>query len=168
MDTIFKFEQVVQVKEMNEKFRQVGNVYEIANILEDAFVLRSADTRVAVGVVSFEDFNKYFVKKDEFKGWTNWTFFVGFDGQNDCMYRTNLKKTQVMFLTSKVRAESCCNNKDVFNLSSGIHFAYLRCLNKAWEKKKDNCADADELKKINAEIAENEMILKRMINAMPI
>lgn len=161
-----KFDRVIQTREMNEKFRKVGAVYEIANILEDAFVLRSVDTKVAVGVVSFDDFNKFFCNQNDFKGWTDWTLFVGFDGQNDCMYRTNFKKTQVMFMTSKVRAESCCDNRDVFNLSTGIRFAYLRALNKAWEKKKLECDDAEEIKRIDSEIAENEMILKKMINSM--
>lgn len=161
-----KFDKVVQTREMNEKFRKVGTVYEIANIIEDAFVLRSVDTKVAIGVVSFDDFDKFFCKQKDFKGWTDWTFFTGFDGQNDCMYRTNFKKTQVMFLTSNVRAESCCDNRDVFNLSTGVRFAYLRALNKAWNIKKSKCDNEEEIKRIDSEIAENKMILKKMINSI--
>lgn len=97
------------------------------------------------------------------KGWTPWQSIVGFNGQTDAEYRTNGKKTQVRFLIDKVRAESCCDNRDEFNLSFGIRMAYLRCLNKAWDKKKIELEK--ELKFVNSEIAENESFLKKMKNS---
>lgn len=163
MKTTLKFDRVILTKELNDKFKQVGDVFEVASILDDSFLLRDVKTKVAIGVISFADFEKHFVAEDNFKGWSNWTPLVGFNGQSDAEYRTNRKKTQVRFLTDKVRAESCCDNRDEFNLSFGIHMAYLRCLNKAWSKKKMECEE--ELKKANYEIAENEMILKKMKNS---
>ena len=120
---------------------------------------------MAVGVVGFEDFEKHFVHEENFKGWTNWCLFTGFDGQNDCMYRTNGKKVQVKFLTDKVRAESCCNKVNEFNLSYGIQLAYLRALNKVYSKKVAEHEEA--LKKIDIEIMDNERIIKKMINSLP-
>lgn len=98
-------------------------------------------------------------------GWTNWTPLVGFDGhenQTDVFYRTNHKKTQVMFLTDKVRGESCCTKGDDFNLAIGVRIAYYRCLNKALTKRKAEYES--ELKMINCEIADNRNVLKKMIN----
>jgi hypothetical protein len=126
--------------------------------------LRDSKTRVALGVVSFEDFEKHFIHEENFRGWTKWTPLVGFDGQSDCSYRTNRKKVQVRFLTNKVRAEACCCNGDEFNLAFGIRAAYLRCLNKALSEQRNEYEN--KLKTINSEIAENETILKKMINSL--
>lgn len=166
MNTTLKFDRVILTKELNEKFKQIGEVFEIANILEDSFLLRSAKTRVAIGVVSFEDFDKHFIHEEKFKGWTDWTPLTGFDGQSDALYRTNRKKVQVKFLTDKIRAEACRCNKDDFNLSFGIQLAYLRCLNKAREQQRT--ALNAELAFVEHEIAENESIIKKMVNSLPI
>lgn len=166
MNTLLKFDRVILTKELNEKFKQVGDVFEVANILEDSFLLRSAKTRVAIGVVSFKDFENHFVREENFKGWTNWSPLVGFDGQSDAFYRTNRKKVQVKFLTNKVRAEACRCNKDDFNLSFGIQLAYLRCLNKAREQQRT--ALNAELAFVERELAENEAIIKKMVNSLPI
>lgn len=166
MNTVLRFDRVILTKELNEKFKQVGDVFEIANILEDSFLLRSAKTKVALGVISFEDFEKHFVHENNFKGWTPWIPIVGFNGQTDALYRTNRKKTQVRFLTNKVRAESCCSKVDDFNLSFGIQIAYLRCLNKAMLKQKIELEE--KIKTINSEIAENESIMKKMVNSLDI
>ena len=162
METTLKFDRVVLVKELNEKFKKVGDVFEVANILDNSFLLRDSITRIALGVVSFDDFERCFVCENNFKGWTNWTLFAGFNGHNDCMYRTNRRKTQVKFLTDNVRAESCCCKNDEFNLAFGIQTAYLRCFNKALLKKKDEYES--KLKSIDAELADNKAILKKMIN----
>lgn len=141
MDTVLKFDRVILIKELNDKIKKVGDTFEVANILDNSFLLRDARSRVAVGVVSFEDFDKHFVLEENFKGWTKWTQFAGYDGQSDCFYRTNRKKTQVKFITNNLRAEACVNkkDKDEFNLHFGIQLAYLRCLKKA------NCKKVDKL-----------------------
>ena len=165
MDTILKFDKVILTKELDNKIKKVGEVFEVTAVLDKAFLLRDVEKGVAVGVVSFEDFNKHFVKAENFTGWTDWTMFTGYDGHNDCMYRTNGKKVQVKFLTDKVRAEACCNKKeDGFNLSFGIQIAYLRCLNKALARRKTEYESV--LKIINSEIADNEHIIGKMINSL--
>lgn len=165
METVLKFDKVILAKELNEKFKKVGELFEIANILNDSsFLLRDARTKVAYGVVSFEDFENHFVVEGNFTGWTPWTQFVGFDGQTDVLYRTNRKKVQVKFITDKVRAESCCHKEDEFNLFWGVQLAYLRCLNKALAKKKIEYENA--LTSVNASISENENIIKKMVNSL--
>lgn len=165
METVLKFDKCILAKELNEKFKKVGEEFEVANILNDSsFLLRDAKTKVAYGVVSFEDFENHFVLEGNFRGWTPWTQFVGFDGQTDAAYRTNKKKVQVKFLTDKVRAESCCHKEDEFNLFWGVQLAYLRCLNKALAKKKAEHENA--LTTVNASIAENENIIKKMVNSL--
>ena len=164
MKTVLKFDECVLVKELNEKFKQTGELFEVANILDDSFLLRSAKTKVAIGVVSFEDFERCFVHKENFKGWTSWAPLTGFDGQNDCFYRTNRKKVQVKFLTSKVRGEACRSKDDDFNLGFGIHLAYLRALNKARTKQRVELEE--KLNMVEHEIAENLTIIKKMVNSL--
>lgn len=164
MDTILKYDRVILTKELNEKIKKVGDVFEIANILDNTFILREARTKIAVGVISFEDFEKHFVHEGNFKGWTSWTPLTGFDGQTDAFYRTNRRKTQVKFLTDKIRAECCCCKDDEFNLSFGIQMAYLRCFNKAREIQKMELEE--KLKMVNHDIAENESIIKKMVNSL--
>lgn len=166
METTLKFDRVILIKELNDKIKKVGEVFEIANVLEDSFVLREANSKIAVGVVKFVDFDKHFVHEENFCGWTSWAPLTGFDGQTDAYYRTNRRKTQVKFLTDKVRGESFLNVKegDEFNLYFGIQIAYLRCLNKANSKKA--AEHEEELKKLNIEIIDNERIIKKMIASL--
>ena len=164
MNTTFKFDKVILTKELNNKFKQVGEEFEVANILENSFVLRNAKTKVAIGVVSFKDFERCFVHEKQFKGWTPWQQLIGFDGQTDAFYKTNRKKVRVKFITDKVMGESCCTRGDDFSLSFGIQLAYLRALNKAREIQK---ADLEEtLKSVEHEIAENKTIIKKMVNSV--
>lgn len=164
MKTVLNFDRVILVKELNEKLKQVGDAFEIANILDGSFLLRNAKTKDAIGVVSFEDFDEHFVHEENFRGWTNWTPLVGFNGQSDAFYRTNRKKTQVKFITTKDRAECCCTKGDNFNLSFGIQLAYLRCLNKAMTKQRIKLEE--KLNAVEHEIAENETIIKKMVNSV--
>lgn len=175
MDTVLKFDKVILAKELDSRFKTVGEVFEVASILcsgesvnieSDSILLRDSKTRVAIGVISWEDFSKCFVKEKDFKGWTAWTPLTGYDGQTDALYRTNRRKVQVKFLTNKVRAESCCCKDDDFNLFFGVQMAYLRCLNKALLKEKENIEN--KLKQINSDIAENNQIIKKMISSLDV
>ena len=166
MDTTLKFDKVILTKELNDKFKQVGKTFEIATILDGSFLLRDAETKVALGVVNFEDFDKHFVHKENYKGWTSWCPLVGFNGQSDAFYRSNNRRVQVEFLTDKVRAESCCHRDDTFNLSFGIRMAYLRAYNKAMERQKTKYEE--KLKEINHEIGENKTIMKSMIDSLEV
>ena len=171
MKSVLKYDRVILIKEMNDKIKKVGEVFEIANILENSFVLREAKSKVAVGVINFKDFDNFFVHEENFRGWTNWVYFTGFDGQNDCMYRTNRKKTQVRFLTDKVMGESFLNKEDDFNLAFGLNLAYLRARNKVIAKKKTEYENKlknldNKLKNLDVELMDNERIIKDMINRL--
>lgn len=164
VETVLKFDRVVLTKELNDKIKKVGDTFEIANILDNSFLLRDAKSRVALGVVSFEDFDEHFVPEENFKGWTQWMPITGYDGQTDCYYRTNRRKVQCKFITDKVRAEACCCKDDDFNLFFGVQLAYLRCLNKALDKQKAKYEK--ELKRIGYEIIDNKKIVEKMINSL--
>lgn len=164
METILKFERVVLTKELNEKFCKVGEVYEVAKVLDDSFLLRDAGTRVAIGVVKFSDFERCFEKEEERKGWTDWIQFTGYNNQNDCFYKTNRKKVKVKFETDKVRAESCCCKEDEFNLAFGLRLAYLRGLNKLLTRQKNELESS--LKKVDVELADNNNIIEKMIASL--
>lgn len=164
MNTILKFDRVVLSKELNDKFKKVGESFEIANIFEDSFLLRETRSKIAVGIVSFEDFDRCFVPEENVKGWTQWTQFVGYDGQSDCFYRTNHKKVQVKFVKDKVRAEACCCKGDEFNLSFGIQLAYIRCLNKAMSSKVKHLYE--KVHKFEEEICDNIEFEKKLINSL--
>lgn len=162
--SVLKYDSVVLIKEFGEKMKKVGEVYEVASILDNDFLIRDSKTKIALGVISFKDFDEYFVHKENFKGWTKWTSLVGFDGQSDAFYRSNGKKTQVKFVTTKDRAEACCCKGDEFNLGFGIQLAYLRCLNKAREKQRVELEK--KLNMVEHEIAENKTIMKKMVNSL--
>lgn len=164
MNTVLRFDKYVLIKELNENFNQVGETYEVANILEDSFVLRNVNTKTALGLVDFEDFEKYFVAVENFKGWTPWKQLIGFNGQSDIFYKTNRKKVRVKFLTDKVMGESCCTKGDDFSLSFDIQLAYLRALNKARTKQRIELEN--ELNMVEHEIAENNTIIKKMVNSI--
>lgn len=171
METVLKFDEIILTKELNDRFRKIGEVFEVANVLNDAFLLREKETKIAVGVVSFSDFEKHFVHKDNFQGWTNWTHMIGFDGHNDIIYRTNRKKVQMRFLTDKVSGESCCHKEDDFNLSLGLRIAYMRCVKKSLAKRKAEHEKqlkeiSNKLVAINRDIIDVENVTKDLINSL--
>lgn len=161
METTLKFDKVVLVKELNDKFRKVGETFEIANVFDNSFLLRDSKTRIALGVISFEDFEKCFAKKEDLKGWTSWTQLAGVDGRTDAFYRTNGRRVEVKFVTDKVRGTACCCVEDEFNLFFGIQIAYYRCENKALAKKAKEYEE--KLLKAFDEIEYNESVINNMV-----
>lgn len=166
METVLKFDRVILVKEFNDKFKKVGESYEVAVIREDSFLLRETSTKIAIGVISFEDFERCFVKEEDFKGWTNWTELNGENGRTDVFYRTNKKRVQVKFLTDKVKAEASCHHMNDFNLFFGIQLAYLRCENKALLKREEKYTK--ELSRIYSDMTDNKTMMRKMINALEV
>jgi hypothetical protein len=165
MNTVLKYERVILIKELDDRIKKVGDVFEIANILDDSFLLREAKSKLAVGVISFEDFDKHFVFEENYdRKWTNWSLFTGFDGQNDCMYRTNGRKVQCKFIKDKIKGESCCCKDDEFKLSFGLQLAYLRACNKLLTKQK--ISNEKILSEINAEITSNQDAIKKMMKSL--
>lgn len=59
--SIFRNDKVALLKEY-EVLKQVGEIYEVANITTDMVVLRDITTKIAVGAIKIEDFDKYFEK----------------------------------------------------------------------------------------------------------
>ena len=164
MNTVIKFDKVVLTRELNDKVNMVGEVYEVANITNDVIVLRDVVSKVALGAVSFDDFEKHFTKKDEVSGWTPWTPVGDVEGKLIGYYRTNQKKVQVK-TADGYRSEACCNiGEDDFNLSFGINLAFLRCEAKMLRAKKKACEE--EFKSYNRELKETQKYIKNMINSL--
>lgn len=164
METVLKFEKCILVKELNERFRQVGEVFEVASVLDNSFVLRNAKTKVAVGVVSFEDFERCFTKEAKLNGWSPWTGLAGLDGRTDAYYRTNGRRVEVRFVTDKVRATSCCHSLDDFNMFFGIQIAYFRAENKVLTKKVKEYKE--KLLKASNDIESNNQAIRHMIESL--
>lgn len=164
MNSVLKFDRVILTKELNERFCKVGEVFEIAVVMEGSFLLREASTKVAIGVISFDDFERCFTKEEAFKGWTKWTKMTGLNGQSDVFYRTNGKKVQVRFLKDKVRSEASCHMLDEFNLFTGISIAYLRCVNKVLLKNKVEHEKA--LNEIDIELMDNNKTIKNILSKL--
>lgn len=127
MFTIFRNDKVVLIKEF-DKMSTVGQEYEVANITDTAVVLRDVTTKIAVGAICIDDFDKYFAKSLKAKKWTAWTKLIVNDN-SVVFYRTNGVKVQVKSV-SNVIGTACCNLGDIFNLYIGIRIAYLRMQNK--------------------------------------
>lgn len=127
MFTIFRNDKVVLIKEF-DKMCAVGQEYEVANITNTAVVLRDTTTKIAVGSICIDDFDKYFTKSLKAKKWTTWTKLIVNDN-SVVFYRTNGVKVQVKSV-SNIVGTACCNSGDIFNLYVGIRIAYLRMQNK--------------------------------------
>ena len=158
---ILKYDKVTLIKEFG-KMNMVGEAYEIANISDDSFVIRDTNKRVALGVISFEEFNKHFKKVEDVKGWTPWVKFMDEFGNAD-FYRTNFRKVEVKAFGK--RASAACNlAEDEFNLHFGLQLAYCRCLNKMLLDSKKEHQEA--LKMINSNIKDNRVYMHNMINSL--
>lgn len=158
--SVLKYDKVILKKEF-KNLKMVGEVYEVANITDTSIVLRDSKTKVAVGVIDFDDFEEYFGKPSEMREWTAWTMFQS-EGDAVGFYRTNGKKVEVKWNGFK-SAAYCCSLDD-FNLFFGIKLAYKRCIIKYLLKlKKEHEAI---LKVVNGEIKDNEKIIKDMIDIL--
>lgn len=140
---------------------KVGETYEVANITEESIVLRESRSKVAMGVVKFEDIDKYFVKPEEMRSWTPWVAFSDAGG-NTAFYRTNNKKVEVRW--NGYKSAAYCSKYDDFNLFFGLQLAYRRCEMK-WllDQKKEG---EKLLKFVEGELADTENLIKHMINSL--
>lgn len=156
--SVVKYDRVI-LTEAFGKMEAVGEVYEIASVLENSFVIRDSRTRVALGVITFDEFDKHFKKEDEVTGWTPWTKFAGVDGCA-AFYRTNFRKVEVRF--DGVKSVASCNLvEDEFNLYFGIRLAYGRCVHKLLMKEKNKLEK--ELKAVNSNLKDNLVLMRKMI-----
>lgn len=162
MYSVLKYDEVVLIKEF-EKLKQVGEIYEVANITENSMILRTKDTKIAVGVIGINDFYVHFRKFKEVTGWTNWIPIVDDFGSLICYYRTNFKKVQVQ-LHEKYKAEASCHALDEFNVSFGIKLAYQRCRIKHLNDLKNTYENS--LKKTESELMQCKHNIKKMINSL--
>lgn len=165
MNTTLKFDRVVLTKELNEKFKQVGEVFEIAQIFDDSFLLRDSKTRVALGVVNFQDFENHFVNEENFKGWTPWTeFATDYEANLKMFYRTKDRRKVQVKTSNGCVGESCCNSKfgDEFNLYLGLNLAYLRCIKNILVNKIDNYTK--NIHSCTSEIIDVEHQIKQIVN----
>ena len=163
MFTIFRNDKVVLIKEFDEMCT-VGQEYEVANITDTAVVLREVTTKIAVGAICIDDFDKYFAKSLKAKKWTAWTKLIVNDN-SVVFYRTNGVKVQVKSV-SNVIGTACCNSGDIFNLYIGIRIAYLRMQNKILNiaiEKMDIVNNIDDWKKLKDIIHNNNNAINKII-----
>lgn len=165
---VFKYDKVILIKEYSDRLNKVGESFEVANITETSFILRDSVTRVAVGSIDFKDFEKYFKKAEEFKGWTKWCAFIG-EGDKTGFYRTNMKKTEVRF--NGVKSSAYCSKADEFDLYFGVNLAYYRCLIKSLVKYRKEIAEKIRdyelvLKNINSDIKDIEVNINKMVESL--
>ena len=144
----------------------VGETYEVANITDTSIVLRECTSKIAVASVNIDDFEIYFTKKSEVKGWTKWTPLLDNSGACLGMYRTNQKRVQ--FKTngiSSIKAQASCNNgEDVFDLRVGLNIAYARCRIKTLKEQKK--IHEDILRDIRKEIGDCKSMIMNIVNEL--
>lgn len=163
MFTIFRNDKVVLIKEF-DKMSTVGQEYEVANITDTAVVLRDATTKIAVGAICIDDFDKYFAKSLKAKKWTAWTKLIVNDN-SVVFYRTNGVKVQVKSVNNVV-GTACCNSNDIFNLYVGVRIAYLRMQNKilnAAIEKMDMVSNIEDWKELKDIIYNNNNTINKII-----
>lgn len=159
---IIRNDRVVLTKEV-DNMKTVGETYEVANITTNAVVLRDVASKVAVGAIDIDEFDQYFKKADEVKGWTNWNRLVANNGDIVGFYRTNYKKVQVR-TNDNIRAEASKHKDDEFNLFFGLQLASIRCANKALRKME--LEHENSLKEIRSIMAKNNNHIKKMLNSL--
>lgn len=159
---IVRNEKVVLLKPI-KSLQTVGEIYEIANLTDTAIVLRDVNTKIAVGAISIDDFDKYFAKIEDVKGWTPWQRLVDGASNTIAFYRTNYKKVQVKTVGG-YRSETSCNKCDNFNLYFGIYLAYARCMDKFYNDVKRDYEEG--LKNVTSDMIANQNMIKKMINSL--
>ena len=159
---ILKGDKIVLMKEWGQ-MKTVGEVYEVANVLETYVVLRDSKTKIAIGAINIESFYEYFKKPEEIKGWTKWQGFTDSSGNVIGFYRTNHKKVQVR-LNDGVRSEACCCKGDEFDLAFGIRLAYKRCTEKALIA--ESRVHEEILKNLYTKISNNRNSMNKMLNSL--
>lgn len=175
---IIRNDRVVLIKEM-ESLKQVGNAFEVANILDDAIVLRDADTKIAVASVDIKEFDQYFKKVDEVEGWTAWSRMINPVGDMIAEYRTNFKKVEVRITNDMlgypnqkvIRSTATCSQCDEFDISFGIHLAYLRCEQKYLKNEIDEYdlllnEITDQKNVCESKLVQNKSIMKKMLSSL--
>ena len=161
---ILRNDKVILTKAMGN-LQIVGETFEVANVTETAVVLRDARSKIAVGAVNIADFEQYFKKPEEVKGWTPWQRLIDQTGNTIAFYRTNQKKVQVR-TADGTRAEATCNKCDEFNLAFGLRMAMTRCENKMLKHIHSEYEEV--MKKVSGDIKMNEDIIRKMIKSLEV
>ena len=172
---ILKGDKLVLIREF-DKFKTIGQCYEVVNIADEYVVLRDCETDIPVCSVNFADLDKYFKKESEKAGWTNWTRMINPVGDTIAEYRTNFKCVEVRILNDMldypngkvIRSTAMCSQGDDFDLAFGIHLAYLRCEQKYLKNEIKECsAVIDEAQEridmCESRIVNNKSVMKRML-----
>ena len=161
---IIRGDKVILMQEV-ENLKQVGEAFEVANVLDNAVVLRDVKSKVAIGSIDIAMFDQYFKKPEEVKGWTPWQHLLDASGFTVAFYRSNLKQGKVQVRTAdNVRSEASCHRDDVFNLRFGIDMAYTRCKIKALSKLKADYETS--LSAISNDLSTYESKVDRMIKSL--
>ena len=176
--TIFRGDKVALANKF-DKLTQIGTVYEVANITTDnKVIIRDTVSKVAIGAIGIDDFEKYFNKLEDDKksGWTEWHRLLDSNDDMIGIYRTNFKKVEVkigdgsknynnkkknknnkkdnkMSITGKA---FCCKEDD-FNLAYGIRLAYMRAIKKSYIKNKEPLLNELDVIKLNIHNIEQQL-----------
>lgn len=159
---VIKNEKVVLIKPMGS-LATVGNVYEVANFTNKTIVLRDEKSKIAVASVGFDEFEEYFVKKEQAKTWTDWHDVVDREERILGYYKTNGRKVKFKTVDG-IKSESTCCKEDDFNLAFGVRLAYERCGLKMLKQHKSDLEE--EVNHIESKIAEQKNVIKRMIRTL--
>lgn len=177
--SVVRYDKVILKKELGDKLRMVGQEFEIANITEDKYLLRDANTKVAIATVNITEFEEYFEEPEKMVEWTPWVaIFDRIDGGIDAFYRVKGKKVQVRLVKDKkpnekyILKEASCNTMDEFNLFFGIQLAYKRCLIEHLEREEARqtklvAEQTKILNEIRNEIKDGKRYISQMINSLP-
>ena len=131
-------------------FANVGEVCEVTDVVEGGIIsFRFGGCHL--GCMSYDEYQKYFVDYVEpvkiKREWTKWneteTDHYTLEGEYRCLtilYRSNDKKVEVKLSGSELKASSCCNKVDEFDLDKGIDLAIARLKVKMLNEEAKNMA----------------------------
>ena len=136
-------DKVVMVNEM-DGMSLIGETFEVAGIVDGSIILCDPANDTCICAVKIEEFDSYFKKPGNIKGWTKWSYMKDADGNIFAFYRYRPEKGKVevkladgetmLNKSHGVRCSATCSQGDIFNLEFGVRLALQRCYKKHHER----------------------------------
>ena len=108
-----KIKQVKAIAGLN----MIGEIFTITSVIEGSITF-SADERFGAGIMTFDEFEKYFEKVES--KWTDWIE----DEDTNMMYKTNGKK--ILAKVDGIQTSASCHPDDEFDLDVGLDLCWYR------------------------------------------
>lgn len=146
---LIKGDKIRLVKKIG-RTSEIGDMFDVVDITENgAITLKS---NYGIGVMSYDEFEKYFEKVGEDSYLSNWSSWQEIDFNNDTAhYMTNGE--EIVFKYKNMKVKTSCLSTDTFDLEIGLNLC---------EKKMEVAIEKRKIKQAKS----NYNVAKRKLNIM--